>query len=125
MTWANRLRACADCRRTFAAVDNERRCPPHQAAYQQQRNAQGRARRPHSYVEEQEHRLMVQDHVRLYGWWCPGLDQHQPHPVDPGRLSVHHLQAVAEGGSRVGGDKVILCRQENARLGGELRRPPR
>jgi hypothetical protein len=124
MPYSNKLKACLTCRKTFVSVAGEKRCPQHQAEWQAQRNAAGRACRPQNYSERVEHQELIQEWVRRNGWWCPGLDQHIAHEVAPGRLSVHHLQAVAEGGSRVGGDKAILCKLENARLGGELRRRP-
>jgi hypothetical protein len=120
--YSNRLRACLTCRRTFVAIGNERHCPTHQAAWQRRRNAAARTRRPRDYPERVEHTEIIQDWVLVHGWVCPGLDQHIAHQVEPGRLTVHHLNAVAEGGSRVGGPKTVLCRSENSRLGGEVRR---
>jgi hypothetical protein len=122
MPYANRLRACVVCRRTFTAVGAEHRCPDHEPAHRRARNAAARVRRPRDHREEAEHRAILADWRARHGGWCPGLGQHEPHLCPPDRLTVHHLWAVADGGPRVGGPKVVLCMSENSRLGSLGRR---
>jgi hypothetical protein len=121
MPTKNRLRACSVCRRTFEAVDPTAfRCPIHQAIYDRQKDATDRAARPYDHGERLEHKAILDAWVAIHGTICPGLDDHAGHPCRRSELTVHHLESVGDGGSRVGGPKMVLCRSENQRRGGQL-----
>ena len=117
----NPLRACSVCRRTFEATDPVAfRCPVHQAIYEVAKDARDRLARPYNHAERLEHRAILDAWVEANGTVCPGLDDHQGHPCRRSELTVHHLEAVGDGGSRVGGVKMVLCLTENQRRGGQL-----
>lgn len=78
---------------------------------------QGQARRTRSAWSWTQHsRTLIAEHVTDHGWWCPGLDDHMPHDVQAGDLTVHHLDQLAGTGEDTG-RHVVLCRSENSRIG--------
>jgi hypothetical protein len=117
----NRLRACSICRRTFRAKrEDQWRCDFHQIAYDRAKDAIDRLVRPYDHAERLEHAAILDAWVEANGAVCPGLDDHRGHLCRRSELTVHHLEAVGDGGSRVGGPKMVLCVTENQRRGGQL-----
>lgn len=70
-------------------------------------------RRRRTPKERTRRQTLIQQHVAIYGWVCPGFEC-EPHPSRD--LTADHILPVAQGGQEEGEIRV-LCRSCNARRG--------
>jgi hypothetical protein len=107
-------RPCLDCGK---AVRGKPRCRDCQAVHQRAK----RQLRPDldDQAERERRRRLVAHHRATVGDWCPGTPGHPAHPCAD--LVADHLVEVAAGGPATGPLRV-LCRAENGRRSGNVRR---
>ena len=88
------------------------RCEAHQRAKERQRGSP--SRRGYDAAYRRQRQAMLEAHVVVHGWNCPGY-RREPHPVSPGQLTADHVVPLTEGGR--GGPLAPLCLSCNARKG--------
>ena len=84
MPWAPKP-VCRKCRRRRCT------CPP--ADKPKPKPTRVRKSREHDWAYRRLRDEIIQRHLQMYGWWCPGAPdlRHAPHRVRVGYLDVDHI----------------------------------